>query len=178
MTRANFDQVLSKVTVNEAAKIGAKGNLHITGGSLINGEQPGSATARDLVRGAIASKATLTLNLVSSDKDVDLVRADKNSSTLDLDDFASVESYGPDPATMDSSMAAMHEMVHAFLGLGDPDRIDNAMRGYPIETGDVVDYMNTIRSELGLTPRRDYLTVKSGDRTIFDFGRPLYFTNK
>lgn len=65
--------------------------------------------------------------------------------------------YGKNPSgTLDAAMIFIHELKHA-QGLQDPTPFIRAK--VPSAMGETVEHMNTIRKELGLSTRSQYLSL-------------------
>jgi RHS repeat-associated protein len=119
-----------------------------------------SRIAALLVENAVLDERfTLKLRLLYDDPGVNLGRYVAPAIELDFADLEKIDYGSPeeggrvDPRAFDASIVLYHELVHALLGLDDPDP---ESREYDCSTvpGPTVHVVNLIRKELGLTDQR------------------------
>jgi RHS repeat-associated protein len=123
-----------------------------------NGNARGSATARADLLTAMAPGST---HIIQSDTNVWLGKNAGAVTKLNFSDIAQINTGRNDPRTFDAASIVIHEMLgHGVRGLNDfpGSRTNNAefLRRIPTWKGDVVDYDNKIRQELGLPTRSQY----------------------
>ena len=118
-----------------------------------------SKTATNFLNSAIGSSNTYSVRATNSEKSVKLGQATEatNDVRIDFDDFSGMKTGKVNPATINVGSVVFHELVHLHAGLRDPKgkRAD-------LETGDVVDFVNRVRTERGFPLRGPAYAGKFG----------------
>jgi hypothetical protein len=174
-------QVTSSLTNLTGRSYGIDENGDITAGDLINPN--GSKIADDFINEAIQSSQTF--NLISKNRNSRVVLASvigiKGSDSdvnLDFADIKTLKNRKVGENAMGLGTILIHEIAHKFIGTTDPTENRSTT------TGSTVDFVNTIRDELGLPIRAFYsdgsysfafIETKSNGRTRT---RRVRFKNK